>query len=327
MKVFLTGGSGFVGRHMLGLLQERGYTVRALARSEQTAKQLANLGAEVVRGDLLDEEAMIHGMQNTKAVFHVAGYLHGWGTYQDFYQVNVLGTERALSAAKAAGVQRFVQVGAAAVIINKRPVLNADESWPIQQKSFSPYIATKSIAEKLVIAANEPGFTTSVVRPSWIWGKGDQSLPRMVAMARKNSYVWINGGNYPYVTTHVMNVCHGALLAAEKGAGGQAYFIVDEGIVQFRQWIAQLLKTQNVNPGNRSIPYGLAWNMAWLMESFWRIMKRKDSPPLTQTMVRLIGQGMTFSDRKAREELGYVPIVTREAGLAELVGYAVPHRV
>jgi nucleoside-diphosphate-sugar epimerase len=179
MKAFVTGGSGFVGRSLIGLLQERGYEVRALARSDRAAQQVAELGAEVVRGDLLDEQAMRQGMQGCEVVFHVAGYLSSWGTYEAFYEANVVGTERALSAAKAASVSRFVQVGASAVVMDDQPVLDADETLPLQPSSFSPYIATKSIAEQRVIAANEPGFTTSVVRPSWIWGKGDLTLRRM----------------------------------------------------------------------------------------------------------------------------------------------------
>ncbi|GAX35552.1 NAD-dependent epimerase/dehydratase family protein [Nodularia sp. NIES-3585] len=317
-QAFVTGGSGFVGGHMIRLLQERGYEVKALARSPRAAQQVAALGAKVVEGDLLNESAMMRGMQGCEVVFHVAGYISDWGRYEAFYEANVIGTERSLSAAKAAGVSRFVQVGASAVVMNKQPIFDADESLPLQTPSFSPYIATKSIAEQRVIAANAPGFTTSVIRPSWIWGEGDHAIPNIVKAVRQNQFLWIDQGNYLYVTTHVANVCHGSILAAQHSPGGQAYFLADDGVVKFRDWVRTLVQIEGVNPRNRSIPYIFAWSIAGLLEFLWKIQKRRDVPPITQSMVRLIGRGFTFSDRKARNELGYIPIMTREQGLKEL---------
>lgn len=130
--------------------------------------------------------------------------------------------------------------------------------------------------------------------------------------------MWIDQGKYAYMTTHVMNVCYGAILAAEQSPGGQAYFLSDGDVVEFRNWITALLQTAGVKPGRLSIPRGVAWQVAAFIEAIWRITRRKGIPPFTRTMVRLIGQEITFTDRKAREELGYTPIVTRDFGLAEL---------
>jgi len=318
MKAFVTGGSGFVGRCMIQMLRDRGDEVIALARSEQAARQVTQLDAKAVRGDLLDEQAMIRGMQDCDVVFHIAGFLSIWGKYKAFYETNVLGTECALAAAQAANVPCFVQIGAAASVFDRQPLSQIDESCPLKQPEFSPYIATKSIAEQRVIAANRPGFRTSVVRPSWIWGKGDHVLPQLVTAVKTGQFTWIAQGRYPYMTTHVTNVCHGAILAAERSPGGQAYFLSDGDVVQFRQWVTTLLQIAGVKPGRLSTPRWVAWNGAGLMESIWKITRRKDVPPITRTMVRLIGQELTFTDRKARKELGYTPIVTRELGLAEL---------
>jgi nucleoside-diphosphate-sugar epimerase len=320
MKTFVTGGSGFVGRYMIQMLRDRGDEVIALARSEQAAKQVTQLGAKAVRGDLLDKQAMIQGMQDCGVVFHVAGFLSIWGEYKPFYETNVLGTECTLSAAQAAKVPCFVQIGAAASVFDRQSLSEIDESYPLKQPKFSPYIATKSLAEQRVIAANQPGFRTAVVRPSWIWGNGDHVLPQLLAAVKTGQFIWIDQGKYSYMTTHVVNVCHGAILAAERSPGGQAYFLSDGDVVQFRRWVTTLLQIAGVKPGRLSIPKWVAWNVAVLMETIWRITRRQDIPPITRTMVRLIGQELTFTDRKAREELGYTPIVTRDFGLAELAG-------
>jgi len=318
MKAFVTGGSGFVGRCMIQMLINRGDEVIALARSESAAQQVTQLGAQAIRGDLLDESAMIRGMQGCDVVFHIAGFLSIWGDYKVFYETNVLGTECALAAAQAARVPCFVQIGAAAAVFDRKPLSQIDESYPLQQPAFSPYIATKSLAEQRVIAANRPGFRTSVVRPAWIWGKGDHVLPQLVAAVKTGQFIWIDQGDYPYMTTHVANVCHGALLAAERSSGGQTYFLSDGDVVQFREWVTTLLQSVGVKPGRLSIPRWLAWQVAGWLETIWRITRRKDTPPITRTMVRLIGQELTFSDRKAQQELGYTPIMTRDAGLMEL---------
>ncbi len=318
MKVFVTGGSGFVGRHLISRLRDAGYEVRALARSPQAADQVRQQGAIAIPGDLFDVPAMTQGMQGCAMVFHVAGFLSIWGKYSDFYQTNVIGTDRTLAAAQTAGVQRFVQIGAAASVLDHTPLANLDEHVLLKQPKFSPYIATKSIAEQRVLAANQTGFMASVVRPSWIWGEGDHVLPQLVHAVTTGQSIWIDQGNYPYMTTHVLNVCHGAILAAERSPGGQAYFLSDGDVVQFRDWVTTLLKTVDVRPGSFSIPRGLAWTMAGVVEFLWRITERQQAPPITRTMVRLIGQELTFSDRKAQLELGYQPIVSRAAGLAKL---------
>jgi len=320
MKAFLTGGSGFVGRRMLTILLERGYRVNALARSEQAVRRVKALGATAIYGDLLDEQAMLRGMQECDVVFHIAGYMKMWGKYKDFYAANVIGTEIALAAAQAAGIQRFVQIGASAVVLNKGVILNGDETLPLQEPAFSPYIATKSIAEQRVIAANTRSFLTSVVRPSWIWGGAeDHSLAALTKAVKNRQFMWIDQGEYPFVTTHVVNVCHGALLAAQRSPGGQAYFLADADIVQFRDWVTKLLATQGVHIQAISVSGGLVWAAAAFMEWMWQMRQLGGEPPMSRTTVRLIGQGFTFSDRKAREELGYFPIVSREKGLTELV--------
>jgi nucleoside-diphosphate-sugar epimerase len=324
MKAFLTGGSGFVGKRMLTMLLERGYTVNALARSDRAVRQVQALGAIAIHGDLLDEQAMLLGMQGCDVVFHVAGYIKMWGKYKDFYEANVVGTEIALAAAQNAGIQRFVQVGASAVVMNKGTILNGDETLPLQHPAFSPYIATKSIAEERVIAANTEHFVTSVVRPSWIWGGvEDHSLVALIKAVKNHRFMWINQGNYPFVTTHVANVCHGAILASQHSLGGQSYFLADANIVQFRTWVIQLLATQGIRFRSISVPREFAWTSAQLMEWIWQVMRLRGEPPMSRTTVRMIGQGFTFSDHKARQELGYRPIVSREQGLAELVQ---PHK-
>src|SRR5918998_3622884 len=110
-SAFVTGGSGFVGGALIGRLTREGITVKALARSDASAAKVEALGAEPVRGDLDDESAMREGAAGCKYAFHAAAKVEDWGDPADFERLNVDGTGRALRAARAAGVSRFVHVG------------------------------------------------------------------------------------------------------------------------------------------------------------------------------------------------------------------------
>lgn len=316
---FVTGGSGFLGRRLIPYLRERDFTVRALARSPAAQETVRQAGAEAVPGDLSSVEAMKSGMQGCSMVFHCAAKAEDWGDPREFHEANVVGTENALAAARGAGVGRFVHVGTEAVLVGGPRIIMADETWPLPAHPFGLYPITKGMAENLVRAANRPEFTTTVVRPRFIWGKGDTTvLGRMVEMARKGQYAWIGGGNYRTSTCHVLNVCEGMLRAAERGQGGGVYFLTDGEPVHFRTFITQMLKTQGVEPGNRSVPEWLALAVAAAAEAGAAYLGVPRRPPITRAAIKLIGQEVTVDDRKARRELGYQALVSRAAGLAEL---------
>jgi len=316
---FVTGGSGFLGSHLIRALRTRGYGVRALARSDTAAKAVDGAGATAVRGDLGTVPDMAAGMRGCSVVFHSAARLETWGGYEDAYRDNVVGSDNVVAAARTAGVPRLVLVSAAAVVIGERPLIDVDETWPISSRPPGAYGQTKAIAERRVLAASSPDLTTVAVRPPGIWGLGDRMmLPGIVEAVRRKQFVWIAGGHYPYVLCHVRNVCEGALLAAERGTPGGVYFLTDGPPMEFRALITDLLATQGVAPPTTSLPRPVAVAFATLAEAVWRIGKLRGEPPITRTLLALIGGPVSISDRRARTELGYVGHVSREEGLAEL---------
>jgi nucleoside-diphosphate-sugar epimerase len=318
-RVFVTGGSGFVGRALIDTLRARGTAVRALARSDSASGAVRAAGAEPVRGDLDDEAALRRGMEGCDAVFHSAAYVKLWGPRDDFFRVNVQGTTNVLEQARAAGVPVVVHVSTEAVLAGERPIVQADETRPLAEHPAGLYPLTKGIAEQRVRAADSPELRTVIVRPRFIWGKGDTTLlPQLVRMVQSGRFMWIDGGRHLTSTCHVANVCEGALLAAERGRGGQAYFLTDGPPVVFRDFLTDLLRTQGVVPGDRALPSWLARGLARLVETAWESLGLDGEPPVTYTAVRLTGEEVTVSDAKARRELGYVGRVTREEGLREM---------
>lgn len=319
MRVFLTGGSGFLGRALIRRLVAEGHPVRAIARSAASAERVRALGAEPVLGDLDDAAALEAGMRGCDTVIHAAAHTEEWGPYEDFHRINVAGTERVLAAARSAGVPRLVHVSSEAVLAGGRPIVNADETWPRPARAVGLYPLTKGMAEARVLAANGADLATVVVRPRFIWGPDDTSLlPKLIDAVRSGRFKWIAGGRYPTSTCHVENACEGLLLAAEKGRGGEIYFLTDGPPVEFRAFLTDLLATQGVVPGGGSLPRGLAVAIARAGEAAWTAFRLPGAPPLTMSLVRVVGEEVTVSDAKARRELGYVGRTTREAGLAEL---------
>ncbi len=318
-KAFVTGGSGFVGRNLIAALLEQRWTVRALARSDAAAQAVTHAGAEPVRGDLDDKAALQAGISGCTTVFHAGAYVEDWGPRADFLRVNVEGTANVLYAARAGGAERVVHVSTEAVLCGGPPIIDADESWPRARHPMGLYPETKGMAEERVLAANTGSLTTMIVRPRFIWGRGDTSVfPKIAEAVKGGKFRWIGGGRYLTSTCHVRNVCEGALKAAERGQAGEIYFLTDGPPVEFRAFISDLLATAGIEPPVKTIPRFLARAGAATMEGVWRLFGLRGAPPVTRTAVRLIGEQVTVNDAKARRELGYHGSVTREEGLAEM---------
>jgi nucleoside-diphosphate-sugar epimerase len=310
---YVTGGSGFLGRRLIAALVDRGVGVVAMARSEEAAASVAAAGAQPARGDLSDRDAMTAAMRGCDTAFHAAAHVEQHGPIGTFMAINVAGTEHALAAARAAGVRRFVHIGTEAVLADGKPIVRADETRPSAYRPAGPYPFTKGLAEVAVLEASGEGLETVVVRPRFIWGKGDSTLlPQVVAAVKRGRFGWIGGGRYLTSTCHVDNVVEGTLLAAERGKPGEIYFLTDGAPVEFRDFMTRLLATQGVDASAaRDVPRWLARVVAGA--TGW--MKH---PPITRTAIALVGHEVTVDDSKARRELGYQGRTTIEAGLAQM---------
>jgi nucleoside-diphosphate-sugar epimerase len=163
-RAFLTGASGFVGKHLVTYLRRQGIQVCALVRSDQAAHKVAQLGVEVRRGNLDDVQRMEVGMSGCDVVFHLAARASLWGPYADFYRVNVLGTQNVVKAARAAGVPRVVHVSTEAVLAGS-PIRNVDETQARPAHPPGNYAISKGLAEEIVLAANSQELATVIVRP------------------------------------------------------------------------------------------------------------------------------------------------------------------
>lgn len=319
---FVTGGSGFVGQAVIKRLVSHGAKVRALARSERAAAIVADAGAEPVRGDVTDVASLAAGARGCDVAIHAAAKVDTWGRWEDFERVNVLGTANVLAGCRQGSVRRFVHVGTEAALVDGNALVNADETWPLRPNSAAFYPRSKARAEQLVVAASNGEMDTIVIRPRLVWGPGDATfLPAAAEMVEAGRFVWLGGGHHLTSTAHIDNVVTALLLAAgaDAPAGGRAYFVTDGSPVEFRAFVTALLESIGVQPPTRSVPVPVARAAAVAIETTWRAMRLQGRPPLTRLAVWNAALECTVNDARAHQELGYVPVISREEGLRRLM--------
>jgi nucleoside-diphosphate-sugar epimerase len=319
MRIFVTGGSGFVGGHVIERLAGE-HEVLAMARSSTSADAVTRFGARPVSTSL--GAVRPDQLAGVDAVIHAAAFVEEWGTRAQFWEANVEGTAQLLEAARAAGVKRFVHVGTEAAIFEGRDLVDVDESAPYPARPRFLYSETKAEAERRVLAANGPSMTTISVRPRLVWGPRDTSvLPAIVRRAKEGNFAWLDGGRHLTSTTHVGNLADALALALARGRGGEAYFVADAGTRTLRSFLTALAATEGVDLSRApSVPGWIARPASSLVEGAYRAVGSTRTPPMTRFAVAMMSRQVTVSTVKARAELGYVPRISVDAGIAALGG-------
>lgn len=318
MKIFLTGGSGFVGGAFIKA-HAKTHEIVAMSRSEKSDAAIKALGITPIRSSLNAVEPT--HLEGCDAIIHCAAYVEEWGPWATYEMMNVEGTRQLLEVAKQASVKRFVHIGTEAALFHGQHMRGIDETYPLAPDSPFPYSSTKAKAEKLVRDANDTsvGFETIVLRPRMIWGPDDQTILAVVkSMAEAGKFVWVDGGKALTSTTHIDNLVHAMNLSLTKGEGGENYFILDDGEASIRDFFTAYLATEGVELGTKSVPGWFLRGLSNVVEPLWRTLKLKSEPPITKFTAHIMSRDGTFTDKKARTQLGYAPLISREEGLKQL---------
>ena len=211
-QVFVTGGSGFIGRVLVRRLVGEGHAVRALVRSQASADVVAGLGAEPVRGELTDAATWGAAVAGSEVVFHLAAETDVNADRARQWDVTVAGTRVAVEAARAAGVPRFVHCGSEAALLAGDPLVEADETAPLRPDSEGAYCAAKAAAEAIVLDASAAGFATVSIRPRFVWGPESFLIDGLAEAATAGNLAWIGGGHHTTNVTFVDNAVEGLVL-------------------------------------------------------------------------------------------------------------------
>ena len=318
MKVFLTGGSGFVGGAMIPALIQAGHQILAACRSQTSAEKVRGLGARPVLVDFNDAEGLSRDLEDSQAIIHMAARLDVWGEYEDFYNTNVRLTETLLEAANQTEIKTFIYVGAAAVVVNGDARFDVDESAPIPDNPAGYYGTTKAMAEDLIRKTLRSDKSHMILRPPFVWGLNCAAFDQIEEAVRKGRFFWVASGNYELSTCHVKNLTRAVALTLESDLRNQTYFLTDGPAMNFRKFISRMLVARGVEPPGMSLPRPVCRISASLLEFAYRILALEGRPVITGILLDLIGNQFSLNDEKARRELGFENVVDYEEGFREL---------
>ena len=323
MRILVTGGGGFLGTHIIKeLLKNPRYIVTNFSR--HTYSHLEDLGVPTIKGDLTrpaDVERAL--MQGFDAIFHVAALAGVWGRYQDFYNINYLGTKNLIEAAEAQGVKKFIYTSTPSVVFGRDDLLGVDEECPYPKEFLTPYAETKSMAEKLVLQKNNgTTFLTCALRPHLIWGPGDPHLfPRVIQKGKEGKLRIVGDGENLVDIIYVENAALAHVQAFEhlnpsSRVCGEAYFIGQERPVKLWDFINQILGYVKIEPVMKAIDVTTAYRLGWFFEKVFKAAGiQKPEPPMTRFVALNLGKSHYFSHAKAKRDFGYYPKVSIEEGL------------
>jgi dihydroflavonol-4-reductase len=302
-RVFVTGGSGFVGGALSTRLIERGDDVVALARSEAAEQTLAGRGARVVRGDALDEDAMAAGMQGCELLYHVAGINTMCPTDPaSLTHVNVRGAEAAVRAAARAGVPRVVLTSSAASLGEAAGTIGSEDS-PHRGRYLSVYERSKREGEIAAFAAaRRAGVELVAVNPSSVQGPGRTSGTGRIMIA------YLNGRLRAFVDTRISIVdvddcVEGHVLGAERGRDGARY-VLNSASLTTREALEIVAEISGIRHDVRFLPPRVATLAGAVAEAVFRARGRH--PPVCREMVRTLLHGHRYDGSLATRELGLV---------------------
>lgn len=322
----VTGGSGFLGQHIVRQLLEDGkYDVTVFDIRESTLKDVKS-----IVGDLRKPEVVTDALKGIKVVFHCATASptgENATNKQLMHSVNVNGTQNIIDACIANGVEKLLFTSSASVVFEGKHLYNVDESTPYAAHPMDYYTQTKIEGEKLVLAANgKQGLLTCALRPSGIFGEGDLVfVPTTIRSAQKGKLKYaIGDGKNEMDFTYVGNVAQAHLQAAaallpSSPVAGQAYFITNNQPRPFWTMLGDICEGLGYKRPRGHLPFWLIFTVVCIFEyivtPILKLFMKNLVVDFTVNRILIITTNRTFSTSKAQKHFQYKPKVPMEKAM------------
>ncbi len=318
--IFLTGGTGFLGRHLVPALCRAGFDVRVLTRHpEQNSWLKQYQRVEIIKGDLLDKAVIANAINGCRYVVHAGGMFRFWGDERQFAETNALGTEHVLAAAAQANIERFIHISTIAVIGHPDPARVVDETHPAHPADA--YQRSKWQAEQAVMHYHrENQLPVVVLRPGAYYGPlGTYAFNRLFFKDPMRGIIMqVDGGSHIIFPAYITDVVQGVMKALSQGEVGQVYNICGD-------WIAHkdafdiICEEANIRWPRLPIPGWLGISTARVLEAFSAVTHTEPFWPLN--LRSYVYNSWRVSSDKARRELGFEPTSFREGARATIAWY------
>jgi nucleoside-diphosphate-sugar epimerase len=316
--VFITGGTGLVGRHVIAALTARGTAVRALARSPGATAELAALGAEPVSGDLTDDSSLSRGMAGATAVVHAAAVVLSRRPWSHFHATNVAPTAAIARAAAAAGAQ-LIHLSSVAVYGRRttydRGAASVTEDFGLAAPLFpgDHYARSKREAELAVweVAAST-GLRAVALRPCVVYGEGDRAFAiRVARILRRFGRVapLIGGGGNLLGVVYAGNVAAAVLGALDRPHVTGPFNVANDGTLTTREFLELFAEGLGVPFHPIPVPRAMVWGAASLVDAATRRLRPGAPMTLLKTAVQFLANPNPYVSARAERELGWRPVV------------------
>ena len=312
--VVITGSTGHIGNVLARKLIERGEHVRALVLPSEDITPILGTNVEIVEGDVLDLDSLIHAFEGADVVYHLAGVISIVpGEWDKLYRVNVVGTQNVIEACLKCGVRRLVYASSIHAFAEPPPGITFDEATPFDPSKLSmEYDKSKAMATLEVLKAVDNGLDAVVVCPTGVIGPYDYRLSEMGLLIRdfsKKALIGYVDGAYDFVD--VRDVADGLIRACERGTTGESYILSGERITIPE--IMSLLEELTGLPRPRlKFPVWLARVVASVFTPIYLMVMGK-RPLLTTCSIETLQRNSETTSRKAVEELDYSARPIRQA--------------
>jgi 2-alkyl-3-oxoalkanoate reductase len=318
VRTLVTGGTGFLGGHLVRRLVQQGDQVRVLARPASRADRLPG-EVEIVRGDLKDEESVARAVDGVDIIYHVGAATAG--SWEEYRQGTIEATERIMRLALQSRVRRFLHVSSLAVYhtFSLKDGDSVDESSALEPnpEKVGPYCYSKVEAEKIALRYLEKGLRLTIVRPGLIYGPGGRLMfPHVGYFLHDRLFVMIGSGDNILPFTYVENTVDGFLLAAAADeAEGGSYHFVDSSEITQKEYLTRYREATGSRFWVASVPFPLLLRGTLLGGPLSRL--RGGRQPFRPSRYSLISKwkSLRFETLRARTELGWTPRVSLLEGL------------
>ena len=317
MKVLVTGATSMIGRSTVQELLRRGHEVNVLQRGE------CDLPATVFRGDIRDSSLLHEAIKGCDVVIHAAAKVGLVGSYKEFYDINVRGTQNVMEAAKAASCRGVVYVSSPSVSYSKTPVMG-EASPPAIDDVLGHYSQTKSIAERMV--TSDKDIPVVALRPHLVWGPGDtQLVGRIVERAQQGRLVLVGDGKAIVDSTYIDNVAEALCSASERigiveNLRGRALVVSNGEPRSVADLVEKICEAAGVSFSPRSVNLRTAVLIGRVIENLYSLFPRKE-PPLTAFTAYQLGISHWFDIRETEELLNWTPRVSLDEGFRRLADF------
>ena len=315
MRVAVTGGTGFIGSHLVEKLVSQVDAVRVLVRKSSDTEVLERLGVDLVYGDVLNFESVERLVKDVDVVYHAAAKVYG-GSASEILKVNSEGTVNVLDACVGGSIDRFVYTSSIGVMGS---IGNPPEDETCLYNPRSPYDKSKCEAEKTALVyCREKGVPVVVVRPTVVYGPRNLYLLRLYQMIQNGDFRIIGSMSNLMHPCYIENCVDGISLAAEKPkAVGQVYIIGDEKPVTWLEYVNAVAEEIGVNKPSKHIP-------VWVLKAVAGFSELKSwmfgsEPYLTRYWVDEVTKNFAYDITKAKNELDYNPKISLREGVSRTV--------